>query len=71
MEMAWTTNIFFFLLGLINTLHLYYRFVMIDSVDKRFEFNKRSLEIRNSENQKHERHDLPCLNSPSWTSGTS
>ena len=30
----------FFLLGLINTLHLYHRFVMIDSVDKRFEFKK-------------------------------
>ena len=28
-----------------------------DSVDKRVELNKRSLDIRNSGNEKHERHD--------------
>ena len=43
---------------------------MIDSVDRRFEFKKISLGIKNSENQKHERHDLPCFKSPSWTPGT-
>ncbi|XP_015770187.1 PREDICTED: uncharacterized protein LOC107348651 [Acropora digitifera] len=42
---------------------------MIDSVDRCFEFNKKGLEIKNSENQKHERHDLPCFKSPSWTPG--
>ena len=53
----------------INTLQ-YHPFVIIDSVDKRFKLNKRSLDIRNSGNQKHERHDLPCFNLPSWTTGT-
>ena len=47
-----------------------HQFVIIYSVDKCFELNKRSLDIRNSENEKHERHDAPCFNSPTWTSGT-
>ena len=47
-----------------------HRFVIIYSVDKRFELNKRSLDIRKGGNQKHERHDPPCFNLPSWTSGT-
>ena len=39
-----------------NTLH-YLPCVISDSVDKRVELNKRSLDIRNSGNEKHERHD--------------
>ena len=39
-----------------NTLQ-YLRFVISDSVDKRVELNKMSLDIRNSGNEKHERHD--------------
>ena len=53
----------------INTLH-YHRFVIIYSVDKRFKLNERSLDNRNSGNQKHERYDFPCLSLPSWTPGT-
>ena len=51
--------------------HLHYhRFVFNDSVDMRFKLNKKSLDIRNSGTQKHERNDLPCFNLPSWTPGT-
>ena len=39
-----------------NTLD-YLRFVISDSVDKRVELNKRSLDVRNSGSEKHERHD--------------
>ena len=41
---------------IMNTLYCL-RFVIGDSVDKRVELNKRSLDIRNSGNEKHERHD--------------
>ena len=41
---------------IMNTLR-YLGFVISDSVDKRVELNKRSLDIRNSENEKHERLD--------------
>ena len=53
----------------INTLHCH-RFVIIDSVDKRFKLNERSLDNRNSGNEKHERYDFPCLSLPSWTPDT-
>ena len=54
----------------INTLH-YHRFVIIDSVDKRFKLNRRSMDRNiNSGNQKHERHDPPCFNLPSWSPST-
>ena len=46
-----------------------HQFVIIYSVGKRFELNKRSLSISNSENEKHERHDPPCFNLPSWSPG--
>ena len=39
-----------------NTLD-YLRFVISDSVDKSVELNKRSLDVRNSGSEKHERHD--------------
>ena len=50
----------------INTLE-YHRFVIIDSVDKRFKLNKRSLDITNSGNQRHEGYHFPCFNLPTWT----
>ena len=50
----------------INTLE-YHRFVIVDSVDKRFKLNKRSLDITNSGNQRHEGYDFPCFNLPTWT----
>ena len=53
----------------ICTLH-YHRFGIIDSVDMRFKLNKRSLQIRNSGNQKHAGYDFPCFNLLSWTPGT-
>ena len=53
----------------ICNLH-YHRFGIIDSVDKRFKLNKRSLQIRNSGKQKHAGYDFPCFNLPSWTPGT-
>ena len=53
----------------INTLQ-YHRFVVIDSVDKRFKLNKRSSDITNSGNQRHEGYDFPCFNLPTWTPGT-
>ena len=53
----------------INTLH-YHRFVIIDSVDERFKLNRKRLDFRNSGNQKHERHDPPCFNLPSWNPST-
>ena len=50
----------------INTLR-YHSFVIIDSIDKRFKLNKRSLDITNSGNQRHEGYDFPCFNLPTWT----
>ena len=50
----------------INTLQ-YHSFVIIDSIDKRFKLNKRSLDITNSGNQRHEGYDFPCFNLPTWT----
>ena len=41
---------------IVNTLD-YLRFVISDSVDKSVELNKRSLDVRNSGSEKHERHD--------------